>query len=259
MAHVVALSSITTDEVQAIIVHNMLRMIFNKLLRTIPERRHCLLILVHADHKAILPPLIAQNLERVIRDIAVILDIGFHAPIVIIIQHQRVSEEEPRLIAAHVSIALGASIDDFALLHVLSRRGSFLLINPAWKVPVFLRDTTVVCFPGYSCRCRLLKPIVKLPVVQEHPVIMVVPVEAVLDILDGLDDTLQIRIPYKSDKRCIGSSWWIEWRYHGMRCRIVHKGRFGTSVDVGHRVRVAGGRQRRGYKMEYDEPLSSFY
>lgn len=95
------------------------------------------------------------------------------------------------------------AVDDLSLVHVLPDLASFILINPFRETPMFLRDLAVVSFPRYEGSGNLLKFAVKWLVVEEYPIIVVIPVESILNMADRLHDFPEISVPRQSYKGSI--------------------------------------------------------
>lgn len=97
-------------------------------------------------------------------------------------------------------VTSGVSVDNLSLVHVLPDLASFVLVNPFRETPVFLRDLAVVGFPGYEGSGDLLEFTVKWFVVEEYPVIVVIPVESILNMADRFHDFPEISVPRQSYK-----------------------------------------------------------
>lgn len=147
MAKIIRLAAVVADKVHTIILRNMLRVFLHKRLDAIPNRLDSLSILVQTEHEAILLALVAHQLEGIVGYIAVVLDAGLDAPVVVVLLHELVAEEKAGLEAAHVAVADGVAVDDFALLHVLADVGGFVLVDEARVGPVLFRDLSVVRGP----------------------------------------------------------------------------------------------------------------
>lgn len=105
------------------------------------------------------------------------------------------------------------SVDNFSLVHVLPDLASFVLINPFRETPMFLRDLAIVSFSRYEGSSDLLKFTIKWLVVEEYPIIMVIPVKPILNMADRLHDFPEISVPRQGYK---GSIYFPIYR-HGRR------------------------------------------
>lgn len=144
VALVVCFPAIVTQKAHRVIFGNVLGAIGHELFDAVPERGNGIKILVQAEHKAVLFVVLLHVSERVKGNVAEQLDAGFHAPVVLIVEHQWVAEEEARLIAAHVAVALRISVDDLAFLHVLTHFLGLVLIDPLGVRPMVFGDYSVV-------------------------------------------------------------------------------------------------------------------
>lgn len=144
MTLVVCFSAIVTQEAHRVAFGNVLGASGHELLDAIPERGNGIKILVQAEHKAVLFVVLLHVSERVKGNVAEELDAGLHTPVVLIVEHQWMAEEEARLIAAHVAVALRISVDDLAFLHVLTHFLGLVLIDPVGVRPMLFGDYSVV-------------------------------------------------------------------------------------------------------------------
>lgn len=83
-----------------------------------------------AEDEAILFLLPFQQSERIVRDIAHVPHAWLYAPVVFVLLYKRMIVEEPRVIAAHEAIRLGAAVH--FLGHVYSSLGRISLVDVSW-------------------------------------------------------------------------------------------------------------------------------
>ena len=133
MAMVVGLSAIITQPLHRVVGGDMLWMLLYEFLGAVPDRGDGFGIFIKTEHETIFLFVVRHKLERVVGDVAENFDAWFHPPVPLVILQEGLLEEEPRLEAAHVSIAYRVAVDDFALGHVLSHFLRFALIDPLWK------------------------------------------------------------------------------------------------------------------------------
>lgn len=133
-------------------------------------------------------------------DIAVKLDGGLNTPVVVVVEHQFLAEEESRLESTHVAVADGITVDNLALGHVLTDLLGLFLINPFGERPVLLGDQTVVSLAGYEGGSNLLESLVERLVVEENPVITEAAVETVFDLTDGLSNLPNVAVASQRNK-----------------------------------------------------------
>lgn len=194
MAFVVGLATVITDELHRVVFRNVLWVILHKLLHATPETGNSRFILVETDDEAVLLVILLHEAERVGAYVTEEFDAGLNTPVVFVVHHQRVAEKEARLIAAHVSIALGATVDNFLPIHFLASIGRLILVDPVGIGPVLLRDQAIVSRAGDQRGGQLFEILVKLLVIQEHPIVVVITVESVLDGSDGLDQIPKVGV-----------------------------------------------------------------
>lgn len=110
------------------------------------------------------------------------------------------SVEEARFISAHVSVALRVAIDNLLLSHLSADIRGLLRIDKVWHTPVAFGNDTIFYSPGAHGSRDSLELVVEWLIVQEHPGVVVIPVESVLDVPYRFNDFMKIRISGKSDK-----------------------------------------------------------
>lgn len=200
MALVVGLSAVITQEVDRVSIDDVLGVVAHELLHAVPQGRDGVVVFVKTEHETVLLVVLLHEAEGVKGNIAVELDAGLHAPIVLVVHHQRVAEKEARLVTAHVSIALRVAVDDLLLAHVVAHLLRLVLVDPFGVRPVLVGDDAVMRVSGNQRRGDLLELVVELLVVQEDPVVVVIPVETVLDLSNGLGDVPHIGVACQGDK-----------------------------------------------------------
>ena len=146
MTVVVGVAAIVTQEAHRVPFCNVLWMLLHERLDAVPKRWNGLHVLVQAQNKAVLLVVVFHEFEGVIMYVAEQLDAWFHAPVVVKLVHQRVSEEEAGLEPTHMPVADGVSIDDLTLCHVFPDFSCLVLIDEVRERPVLLGDLPIVCF-----------------------------------------------------------------------------------------------------------------
>lgn len=188
MAAVVRLAAVVAEEAQRVVLGDVLGVVLDELLGALPERGDRVNVLVQAQHERVLLLVLGHEAEGVVVHVAEELDAGLDAPVVLVVEHERLVEEEARLEAAHVAVADGVAVDDFALLHVGAHALRLVLVDPLGEGPVLGGDEAVVGVARDEPRRDLLEVLVEGLVVEEDPVVVVTLVEAVLDLLDRRGD-----------------------------------------------------------------------
>lgn len=184
MTFVVSFSTVITQEVHGVSGCKMFRVVARELLHTIPQSRDSVNVLVQTKHKTVFLVVLLHVSERIKGNVTEQLDAGLNPPVELVVLQQRMTEEKSRLVAAHVTVALRVSVDDFLLSHLLPGLLRLLLVNPFGVRPVLLRNDPVVCISRDERRGEFLEFIIKLLIIQKDPVIVVIAVEAVLDLPD---------------------------------------------------------------------------
>lgn len=132
--------------------------------------------------------MVAHILKRIVAHITEEFDAWFHAPVPLVFIHQRLTEEEAGLEATHVSVAGRVSVDDLPLSHVRPDLSRLPLVNEVGKRPMFVRNLAIIGFPRDKCGGDPFKFGIKWFVIEEHPIIMIISIEAILHHSNGLDD-----------------------------------------------------------------------
>ena len=200
VALVVGLTAVLTDKVHGVAAGNVLGMVLHKLLDAIPQGRDRLVVLVQTDDKTVLLVVFLHKAEWVMAHVAEELNAGLHAPVVLVVHHERMAEEEAGLVAAHMAIALRITVDDILATHLLSHRSGLVLVNPLWIGPVLFGNLAIVCGAGSQRGGELLKIVIELLIVQEHPVVVVIAIEAIFNGPNGLGDVPDIGVAGKGNK-----------------------------------------------------------
>lgn len=178
----------------------MLRVLTHVGLDTVPQSWDRLDVLVQTQHETVLLLVVRHKLESIVFDVAEQLDARLDTPVPLVLEHERVLEEEARLVATHVSVADRITIDDLTPSHVLTNGLGLVLVDPFWERPVLLWNKSVSGLARGESAGDLLERVVKLLVVQEYPIIVVLVVESVLDLADRTRNLPYIRIARKRDK-----------------------------------------------------------
>jgi len=203
MAVVVSIATIIAQESHRVSFRNMLGVVLDKLLDAFPEGGDSLDVFVQTEHKTVLLVVFLHEAEWVIMNIAEQLDARLNAPVVFVVHHQRLTEEESRLKTAHVSVADTVAVNNLALGHVLANLSRPFLVDMRRERPMFSRDLTIVGLSRYKRRGHLLKCGIKWLVVEENPVVVVPAIEAVLDLADGLCNLPNVGVTGQGDKGSI--------------------------------------------------------
>lgn len=211
MALVVRLAAIVAQKAHRVALHDMLWMVFHEFLDAVPQGGNGFVVLVQAEHKTVFLAILLHKPERIETDITVELDSGLHPPVVFVVEHQRVTEEEAGLVATHVPVALRIAIDDFPLTHILANLPSLVLIDPLGIRPVLLWNQTIERVARHQGARDFLEGLVEGLVVEKHPVIVIVAIKAVLDLPDRFGNLPHVSISGQRHKGRIntapGSSW----------------------------------------------------
>ncbi len=200
MTLVVCLAAIVTKELEEVVGSKMLRVVLHKLLCAIPESGDGLTVLVETQDETVLLLLLDHDAEGVVVNIAEKLDGGLDTPVVFVVKHQWVAEEESRLKATHVTVAHRVAIDDLPGLHILTDLLGLVLVDPFGEGPVLLGNLAIVGFSGCQGCCNLLECVIKGLVVKEDPVVIIAAVETILDLSNGLGNIPNIAVASQSNK-----------------------------------------------------------
>lgn len=200
MAVVVRATVIVTQEAHRVIRRNVLGVVLHELLGAVPKRGDGLAILVQAENEAVLLVVLLHDAEGVVVDVAVELDGGLDTPVVLVVEHQIVLEEEAGLESAHVTVADGVAVDNLALSHVLADLLGLVLVDPAGERPVLAGDLAVVGVSGDERRGDLLEGGIERLVVEENPIVVESTVETVLDLANGASNLPDVAVAGQRDK-----------------------------------------------------------
>lgn len=145
MAVVVILAAVVAQEAHGVVCSNVLGVVLHELLGAVPESLDGLGVLIQAKNKAVLLATLVHDAERIVVDIAIQLNGGLNTPVVFVVHHERLSEEETRFEAAHVTVTDGVTVDDFTLSHVLAHLLGLVLVNPLGERPMLGGNLAIVC------------------------------------------------------------------------------------------------------------------
>lgn len=185
---VIGIALIITQPIHRITLNYVPWVLFHELLRAIPQSWDRFDILVKTNHETVFFSMVSHVLEGIIGNVTVELNAWFNPPIIFVLIHQWLTKEKPWFESAHVPVTGRVSVDDLSLVHVLPDLASFVLVNPFRETPMFLRDLAIVSFPRYEGSGDLLEFTIKWLVVEEYPIIVVIPVESILNMADRLHD-----------------------------------------------------------------------
>lgn len=230
MALVVRLATVIAQETHGVVLSNVLGVILHKLGDTVPQGGDGLNVLVQAEHETVLLSILVHEAEGIVVDVAEQLDRGLDTPVVFVVHHQGLAEEEARLEAAHVAVADAVAVNDLALFHILANLLGLLLVDEIRETPVFLANETIVRLARAKGCCNLLESVVEGLVIQEHPVVVVSPVETVLNLTNGLGDLPDVRVACQGNEGCVNAGSSLD------AGQIVESG-----VIWGHGQRILGG------------------
>ena len=86
--------------------------------------------------------------ERIVVQVAVVVYIWLHPPVVVILLQQWVPVNEAAEVAAHVVVRLPAAIQNSVVFHRLPGSCSSFRGDPCWVAPMFLRNFAIQA-PGF--------------------------------------------------------------------------------------------------------------
>jgi hypothetical protein len=200
MALVVVLTTVITEETHGIVGRDMLGVVLHELLGASPEGRNGVDVLVKRENKTVLLVVLVHDTEGVVVDVAEELDGGLNTPVVLVVHHEFLSEEEARLESAHVTVADRITIDNLSLVHILTDLAGLLLVNPLRERPVLLGNQTIVSLTRAERSGDLLELLIEGLIIEKDPVVVVSAVETILDLSNGLGDLPDVLVSSKSDK-----------------------------------------------------------
>lgn len=87
--------------------------------------------------------------------------------------------------------------------HILPNLLRLLLVDPLRETPMLLRNQPILCRPTRQRRRQLLELGIKRLIVQEHPIVVELVVEPVLDLADTLCNFPDVRVAGERDERCV--------------------------------------------------------
>lgn len=200
---VIRFAAVIAEETKGVVFDNMLGVVLHEFLHTVPQSWDGLDVFVQTENKTVLLALLMHDSERIVVDIAEDLDTGLDTPIVVVVHHERLAEKEARLESAHVTVADRITIDDLTFPHVLAHLLRLLLVDVGREGPVLLRNLAIMRLArDQGCR-DLFESCVEGFVIEEHPVVVVATVEAVLDLADRARDIPNVRVTSQSNKGSI--------------------------------------------------------
>lgn len=205
MAVIVVLSTIVTQESHGVALSNVLGVVLHEILNAIPKSRDGLDIFVQTQHETVLLLVLGHETEGVVVDVAEKLDAGLHSPVPFIVHHERLTEKEARLEAAHVTVADRIAIDNFALGHILPYLARLVLVDMVRERPVLVGNLAIVRLAGNQGTRHLLEGRVERLIVEKYPVVIESAVEAILDLTDRAGNVPHIAVSGKTDKGSIHS------------------------------------------------------
>lgn len=203
MAMVIGFALIITQPIYRVTLGYMSWVFFHELSCAVPQCWDRFDIFVKTNHETIFFAMILHVLEGIIGNVTVELNAWLNPPVPFVLIHQWLTKEKPRFESAHVPVTSRVSVDDFSLVHVLPDFASFVLINPFRETPMFLRDLAIMSFSRYEGSGDFLKFTIKWLVVEEYPIIMVIPVKSILNMADRFHDFPEVSVPRQSYKGSI--------------------------------------------------------
>lgn len=205
VAVVVSSTTIVRQEMHRVALGDVFWVLLHECLDAVPERWNGLDVFVEGEHEGVLLSVVGHVLEGIVVDVAEELDGWLNTPVPFIIEHEWVTEEEARLVSAHVSVADRVAIDDLLFSHVLANLGRLVGIDPLWERPVFLGDLAVLGLARREGGSDLLEGVVELGVIEEDPIVVELAVKTVLNLSNGACNLPHIRV---SSKRLVGSTYY---------------------------------------------------
>jgi len=181
----------------------VLGVVLHELLGASPEGGNGINVFVQRKNETVLLVVLVHDAERIVVNVAEELDGGLNTPVVFVVHHELLSEEETGLESAHVTVADGVTVDDLALMHILTDLAGLLLVNPLREGPVFLRNQTIMSLTRAEGSGDLLELLIERLVVEENPVIVVSAVETILNLANGLGNFPNILVTGESDKSSV--------------------------------------------------------
>ena len=164
---------------------DVLRVILDELLDTVPKSWDGLDVLVQAEDEAVLLPVFLHESEWVVVDVAEQLNARLHTPVVFEVHHHRMTEEKAGFIPTHVPVTDRVAVDDLPLPHVFTNSLCLFLVDPLWETPVLGTDLAIMSLTRNKSCGHLLEIVIERLVVQEDPGIIVVAVKPIFHLADG--------------------------------------------------------------------------
>ena len=203
MALVVVFTAIVTEEAHRVALSNVLGVVLHELLGASPESGNGVDVLVERKNETVLLVVLVHDAERIVVNVAEELDGRLNTPVVFVVHHELLSEEETGLESAHVTVADRVTVDDLALMHILTDLAGLLLVNPLGEGPVLLGNQTIVSLTRAERSGNFLELLIERLVVKENPVIVVSAVETILNLANGLGNFPNILVTGESDKSSV--------------------------------------------------------
>src|ERR1700722_13731868 len=197
MAMIISFAIIVAQECHRVVFGNVFWVLLDERLDAVPQRWDCLHILVQAQHEAIFLLVVLHKLEWIIMDIAEQFHAWLNTPVVLKLVHERMSKEEPGFETTHVPVADRVAIDDLALRHIFADLARLLLVNEGRERPVLFGYLAIVSLSRDEGSRDLFEVVVKWFVIQEHPIVVVIPVKSILNLTNRSRNLPNIRVPGK--------------------------------------------------------------
>lgn len=144
--------------------------------------------------------MILHELERIIVNVTEQLDAGLNTPVIFIVLEKIMSEEEATLKTTHVAVRDGVTVDDLVSLHLVSHLGGLVLINPVRERPVLSWDLAIERLAADKVGSDALEVGIERLVVEEHPVVVELAIEPVLNLSDTLRNVPDVIVSGQGNK-----------------------------------------------------------
>lgn len=138
--------------------------------------------------------MVAHIFEWIISHVAEQFHARLHTPIPLVIVHQGLTEEEPRLESTHVPVAGRIAVYDLLFRHFLSHLPGLILVNEVGERPVFFGDLAVMGLARNEGGGNLLKGFIEWLIVKKNPIIAIIPIKSIFNMSNRFDNFPQIRI-----------------------------------------------------------------
>lgn len=164
---------------------------------------HGLLQLLDGNRKAVSFVRACHGDEGIVSDIAEVLDLGFHAPVPLVLLQELVLVEEAGVEATHVVVRLHAAVHDGLVALLSDALFRDVDIHPVRIAPVFGSNLAELDVGGRVISDRVLEGLVEGAIIQEDVWVVKPTVEMPLHALDALNHPLQLLVPRQHDKGSI--------------------------------------------------------